>query len=481
MLCVTGNEKTVSALKKRIERTSEVPGVGLQEIRLDALTRIDDEVFGLLKMHRGRTIACCRPVRQGGYFKGSESERLEILERAILANATYLDIEIDTPYERIANLFKASATVRRIFSIHDFESVPQNLKNILFWMAGRGANVAKIAAKVDDAADLQAMLDETASFDSGKVIIGMGAAGLLSRTRFRNFGSAWTYVHGEQGTATAPGQLSLETALLMGLPASAEAPFLTVVGGDQVVNSPGVAVYNRIFRKRNLPYSYQYTITSRPVETFKLLKTLGALGAGVTMPHKKAALDFSEPDELSRQAGAANTLLFSGARTTSTNTDILGISVPMQEAMSRRNISKGARVIILGSGGAAMASAAACRQLNLEVHISARDREKVSALFGDTAGYVPWVRRLDFKAEILINATPLGGGTCPWPDDWPIEKEVVFDTAIAQAPSKLLEIASAEGAEIIGPMDMWVHQGAAQMTWMTGMEFSAGELRENLP
>jgi 3-dehydroquinate dehydratase type I len=476
MLCITGNEKDLKALESRFKRAAAGGAAGLHEVRLDALDIADDAVFGFLKKRPEKIIACCRPERHGGMFKGSEEERAALLEKAARAGAAYLDVEDDTPGDLVKMLFEASTHAKKIASFHDFGGIPRDIGAILRRMASGGADVVKVAVKVSDAAELHALLDASSSVDSRKVLIGMGIEGVLSRTRYRRFGSEWTYACADEISATAPGQLSLDESISMGLPGSSDGPFIALVGGPQAVRSPGPAAYNRLFKNRGMRFSYHLAVTGRPFETFDLLKRLGAAGASVTMPHKAAAFEYAGPDAAAAEAGAANSIRFDERGAAATNTDVEGVTAPLSRALRLIRKGPGAKALILGAGGAASAAAAACRRLGLAVTVCARDTDKAAGRFGG-AGVIHWDRRTESDAEILINATPLGGGSSPWPEGSPIKKAVVFDAAVAAEPSELLRRARDEGAVVITPMDMWASQGAAQLSWITGGKFTEAEIR----
>ena len=60
------------------------------------------------------------------------------------------------------------------------------------------------------------------------------------------------------------------------------------------------------------------------------------------------------------------------------------------------------------------------------------------------------------------------GQRSPWSDDVQLPCAVVFDLAITGKPSRLLERARHEGAIAIEAIEMWLAQGARQMSWITG-------------
>src|SRR5690606_13394589 len=54
------------------------------------------------------------------------------------------------------------------------------------------------------------------------------------------------------------------------------------------------------------------------------LRGHGYVGANVTLPHKEAAFELTEPDERARAVGASNTLWYDDGVLRSTNTDVEG-------------------------------------------------------------------------------------------------------------------------------------------------------------
>ncbi|MEM7203653.1 MAG: type I 3-dehydroquinate dehydratase [Planctomycetota bacterium] len=475
MLCVTGAEPTVGALAARLASARDGD---LHEVRLDALTVWDESVLAVLAARPRALVVTCRPTRQGGAFAGAERERLELLRRAASAGVAYVDVEADVAPAARAALRTAAqqAGGQLLVSWHDFIGMPADLAARARAMAA-GGDLIKLAVTVQDAAELTSLRTLATELDRPSLLIGMGVAGQLSRCRYPAFGAPWTYVGA--GGATAPGQLSFADAELLGLPASAAAPWLCLLGGAQSAHSPGVPVYNRCFRARGLPWSYLLAVTERPADSLALLADLGVLGVSVTMPHKGAALAGAEPDALASALGACNTLRFDGEARRATNTDVAGVEQPLARALAAvagaTTVPRAA--LVLGAGGAAVAAVHACRALGLDVAVAARRQDEARRCLGDAGAVVAWEDRAAAAADVLINATSLGGVDSPWPVDVPLAKAIVFDLALAGVPSTLLARAAAEGARTIEPLAMWFAQGAAQMAWLTGAPIVEAELR----
>ena len=107
------------------------------------------------------------------------------------------------------------------------------------------------------------------------------------------------------------------------------------------------------------------------------LRTLGALGANVTIPYKHIAFDLC--DELTtsaREIGAVNTLIFRDGKVAGDNTDGPGL-VRILQSRPRQQL----RVVrILGAGGAARAAAWAAREVGAgRVEVAARRKEQAES------------------------------------------------------------------------------------------------------
>jgi 3-dehydroquinate dehydratase-1 len=176
------------------------------ELRLDLME--DDPLSILEAVKKVANIPISATVRwpaEGGEFKGSEGERLELLIRAS-AFADYIDVEL-----RCGLLGKLLKTVERpiIASYHDFSRTParQELRSILAEMKNAGAEIAKIAATPIRLQDNLEILHLLLEADMPLCVIAMGRMGRHLRAVAPLYGSALTYGYVSQ--PTAPGQMSV--------------------------------------------------------------------------------------------------------------------------------------------------------------------------------------------------------------------------------------------------------------------------------
>src|SRR5579871_1550674 len=178
--------------------------ISLAEIRLDAMDSFD--LPRLIAESPCPLIITCRPPREGGYFPGSETERLAILAQAIDLGCAYVDIEWDSL--RAFAGHKHSST-RIIASRHWHNHMPDDLKP--FYKALREeADVVKLVGLAQHITETLPVFDLLWNASSPVIGLAMGVAGQLTRLLAPCFPqSLLTYAAPSAAAITAPGQLSV--------------------------------------------------------------------------------------------------------------------------------------------------------------------------------------------------------------------------------------------------------------------------------
>lgn len=206
------------------------------------------------------------------------------------------------------------------------------------------------------------------------------------------------------------------------------------------------------------------------------------LGLNLTVPHKALAVPHLESgDDFVRAAGAANTLIRTTAGWRGANTDGYGLATALQEELGVK--LAGAKVILLGAGGAARGAAVECLHLRCaELWIGNRTGGTLTALLTELAPLAGKTRLQGFdlarppdilpKAAIVINATSLGLK----PDDAaPIDLRkipqptCVYDMIYRPPQTTLLRQAAGLGLATANGLSMLVHQGARSLELWTGV------------
>lgn len=194
-----------------------------------------------------------------------------------------------------------------------------------------------------------------------------------------------------------------------------------------------------------------------------------------TIPHKKAALRLMrECSALARQAGAVNTFRRDEAGGfVGDNTDVAGFNEMVLEALSE--IPEGARVAVLGAGGAATAVLTALGMWSgATASVHARDLARATAMRMRHSVVTRACSMRDpclADADIVVNATPIGlNGS----DEHPAELErltphaVVFDLVYGSRETAWVREARARGHRAFDGLSMLLHQGVAAFEFWFG-------------
>lgn len=201
------------------------------------------------------------------------------------------------------------------------------------------------------------------------------------------------------------------------------------------------------------------------------LRALGLRGVGVSMPFKLDILPLLDDlHPVAHAIGAVNTVVNEGGRLTGHNTDWLGAVRAVEEATSLA----GARVLLLGAGGAARAIAHGLRERGARTAILNRDAARAARLASDTGAAVapPEHARVRGPYDVLINATSVGMREID--EGSPVAPEalsrelLVMDIVYKPIETALVQAARAAGAPVIHGGRMLLHQAAAQFELYTG-------------
>jgi 3-dehydroquinate dehydratase I len=205
LICVPILEKDRGSVLKTANEAI-INGADLIELRIDALIDPDpQEVIHLMEEINYPLIATNRMREEGGYFRGSEVERTEILIQTA-DYADYVDIELQTDYKYRANVIRASKST--IVSYHDFSRTPhlQELLEIVKKEKELG-NIAKLAVMPKNSQDVLNVLEVVNQVDN-TIGIAMGVLGRYTRIVAPLLGSPITYA--STGGESAPGQLDVK-------------------------------------------------------------------------------------------------------------------------------------------------------------------------------------------------------------------------------------------------------------------------------
>lgn len=201
-------------------------------------------------------------------------------------------------------------------------------------------------------------------------------------------------------------------------------------------------------------------------------------GLSLTMPLKEVAFEVATSvSERARLTGSINTLVRDGEGWAGHNTDVQGIVAALGAP------SPDGSALLLGAGATARSALVALRELAVgHIVVAARDPRKAEASLGSVAAecglaveFAPlweWPRH---PAPLIVSTLAVAGGemaaeylAAAHPPAGLLAGSRLLDVVYAGWPTRLARVAEAVGADVIGGLEMLVHQAVEQVELMTG-------------
>lgn len=239
-----------------------------------------------------------------------------------------------------------------------------------------------------------------------------------------------------------------------------EATVLGIVGRP-VAHSLSPVIHNAWIEAARLDAAY---LPFAPPDDagFQTLVAAGRAGMiralNVTAPFKEQAFaGADEASEAARLTGSANILLFEKGRIHADSSDGAGLLSALQ-TQAPDLVLNGARVVLLGAGGAARAGAGALVQAGAQVRIVNRTRERAEALAADLGrGVEVCGDEAPDDADLVINALSIR-------PDFDLARlradAVVMDMTYRPVVTPLLQAARTRGLVTVDGLAMLIGQAA---------------------
>ena len=487
-LCVAIQAGSATELIERAE--AALASAKFLEFRLDSLAKPAlalPKVKEFLAQHRDVTaIATCRRKDFGGNFVGSLASELEILLKSAECGCQIVDLEVESAEEaKPAQLTKFRTALREascalLISFHDFTRT-QGLELATQRIEAFQPDFVKVVSTARSLADNLAVLKliEERSLSAHVVGIAMGEEGLVSRVLGPRAGAAFTFASFGDGAETAPGQVTARTLRdLYRVEELDQATRIFGVAGNPIAHSLSPLMQNTAFRRENVNAVLLPLKVRVLADLLTLVRELPLAGVAVTMPLKQEVLPhLAIMDSLTARIGACNTLR-TGAdgKLYGFNTDVAGVVRPLEKRLKL----KGARIAVLGAGGAARAAVFGLADQGAEVFIANRTHESAVVLAKEAKAKA--LKQQQFAKthfDVIINSTPCGmaGSKQPLPlEPADLNAALVFDIVYNPQETPLLKLAKERGIPVVTGLEMFVQQGARQFEIWTGKPAPEAEM-----
>jgi 3-dehydroquinate dehydratase/shikimate dehydrogenase len=419
-------------------------------------------------------VATCRRTANGGKFSGNVAAEIEILSKAASIGFHIVDVELESVEAmkkgELQNLRDTGIAI--IISHHDFAAT-KDLDGIYKRIIPFQPDFIKIVPTAKTLVDNVSLMRFIERMEDHSNIIGlcMGDAGIISRVLGVRAGSAFTFAAATVGEETGPGQIAARTLIeTYRIDQVDAATKVYGVAGNPIRSSLSPIMMNTAFRRETVNAVYLALQANKLSDLLKLVDEIPIQGLSVTMPLKQEIMEHLEKtDPLSAKIGACNTVLRAqDGKLYGFNTDVAGITGPLEKRMSLR----GAKVLVLGAGGAARAAVFGLRDKGAEVFIlnrTAETAQKLARQSGSKTIKKDAVAKTQF--DIIVNATPIGMAGIKAPqllEAKDLNTKLVFDLVYNPLETPLLRLARQKGIPIVTGIEMFVQQGARQFEIFTG-------------
>ena len=454
------------------------------EFRLDYLKQplaALPRIRRFLETHQYVTaIATCRRVDSGGKFKGSLASQFDVLAKATAAGCQIIDVELESGLRAKPDvLARLRSRAGLILSFHDFRAT-RNLEKTLEKMLKIPADFYKVVSTATTLSDNVTMMKFLQTQGEKHALIGlcMGEQGVISRVLSVRAGSVFTFGAVSADQKTAPGQISAQQLRSVYRIEQVDAATRVFgVAGDPIEHSLSPIIMNTALRRENVNGVYLALHAKTLKDLVYCLREIPLHGLSITMPYKQAILEYLDnTDAQTSKIGACNTVVRGQeGKLYGFNTDTSGVVRPLEQRLS----VEGAKVLVVGAGGAARAAVFGLKERGADVWILNRSSVKAQKLARQAKAHA--LKRADLRKvtfDVIMNATPVGMGNtrdCPLKDD-EIQARVVFDMVYDPVETHLLQVARRKGFAVIPGVEMFVHQAARQFEIWTGKPAPAGDM-----
>ncbi|GIX04406.1 MAG: hypothetical protein KatS3mg114_0275 [Planctomycetaceae bacterium] len=473
MICISVTPESRQLAKVDIYNASRQ--CDLVEVCLDRLHK-EPDFKDLLEGCTKPVLISCRRPEEGGHFKGSEEDRLQLLRLAILANPAYVEMDVET-----ARKIPRFGKVQRVVSFINLNGPLGDIEQMFDEAVAVKADVIKCTwptQTLEAAWPLLAVVSQKRSLPV--VGLGLGRCGLTFSLLGRKYGSPWIYAALEKGMEAFPGQPTVGELdeIYRWRHVDHKTRFIGMLGFNETTTALA-RVLNAGFdclqlNTRCLPFEFQSTQQlAKMLEILKVPAVIATPGAvRRLMPLAQQA------DDVAQQAQASDLLVRQPSGWFAYNIlwkvalkaleDKLGRKTAEDRPLDRRN------VMILGSDGLAASMAAGVKRRKGLVSLCSGDEASAQKLAASLElRFIPLAKLYDTLADVVIltvsNLDYHGKKT-------PINPALLrhgmgyLDVTEPPAESALTSEARGRGCRVVEPAEFFVDYARALFKSLVGQD-----------
>ena len=455
----------------------------LIEFCLDYLIKdpdIDDLLDGVSKP----VLVSCRRPQDGGHWKGSEEERMQLLRQAIVAGPAYVELDLD-----IARRVPRFGQTKRVISYTRLDKPLGKIDAIFEEAYKANADVVKFTwptPTLDAAWPLLAAVSQKRELPV--VGIGLGRAGLTFSLLGRKYGSPWIYAALEKGMEAHEGQATVFELdeVYDWRQIDRKTRFVGVVGLSpaEVIT---VRALNAAFKALDLNTRCLPLALGKLDNLAKMLDILKVNSLIVSLRLGGEIVSFAEhTEEAVEQSAFTDLMLKQPDGWHAHNTIWRSALKVLEEAVGRQTAADRpldrCNVLLIGAGGLAQALAHGIHRRKGILSVAAPDDKQarqVAERFD--VRHVPFAALYDTLADVVLITDPslvMGHKRGEMNPSYLRPSMTVADISRLPEETGLLAEARLRSCKVVEPADIYVDQISAQFKAITGKELPPDIFRD---
>jgi 3-dehydroquinate dehydratase / shikimate dehydrogenase len=484
MICISINQESRRlALADMVN--AKVFGGDVLEVRLDRFGKSPD-IGDMIASRPKPLIMTCRRPDDGGFWDGTEDERLAILRQCIISKADYVEIELDA-----ADDIRPFPPSKRVISYTNLSETPIDINTIYEEATTKRPDVIKLVTLARTPEEAWPLVQILAKAVVPTVVVGLGKPGIMLSILSKKIGAPWIYAALEPGLEAYPGQpiaADLKTIYrIEDIQKSTRLIGVTGFGDRELIT---VAVLNAVFAHEKMAFRC-LPIGIGDIKIFrKVMEAVKLAGAIIDPEHQNAIIDIQpELHGVAKETQAADVLIHKNEKWHGMHMAAQVYVAALRKALTKRypgdNPFKDRFVLLAGLNGSTMMLAKEVQRHQGNA-IIASNRKKVGAAVAAAVGcrFVAFDALYGTMHDVLIVCDQEKDEKTAKPGIHPgylKQGMLVLDMTANTAPSELLKGAEMRGCDIVHPLDLLLDLLELQAKTLTGKAVSRDVLRSAIP
>jgi 3-dehydroquinate dehydratase/shikimate dehydrogenase len=442
----------------------------------------EPNVGELLKCVDKPILVSCRSEKDGGKWKGSEQERVQLLREAIVAGPAYIELDLD-----IAGGIPRFGKTKRVISWTSLNRPLSKFDDMYQKCRDAKADIVKFTWLTEDLDAAWPLLAAATQPREVPIVgLGVGRAGLTFSLLGRKYGSPWIYAALERGMEAFPAQSTVwqlrEDYHWNDI--DARTRFLGIIGSGESENI-AARVLNAAFKAMDRPI---LCLPLLPGDLSRFPKMLEKMKINGLVVDPACNLDLTPlaatSDEAATSSGRLDVLMETPQGWRGVCCTFAAIEEAGRQTLGSPDWASRGAVTVLGSSPMARGAAQFFASKGAAVSLAGMS-DNTAASMARQAGvrHVPWNAVYDLRADTLVIAdygTPCGLTKGCLNPSIIRERQTVVDLSVGLRGADFAIEAQARGARYIDPVTVFAARLDLQFKQLTGRSLPPDAFQQGL-